>query len=82
MGHERDPSSRRQTPILLRRSLLSEDLRVYAVFDYTVQDEKNAVVAKSGGKEDVTQDFLRCAAEQWPHLVEEGYIEKADQEDS
>lgn len=73
MGHERDPSSRRRTPIRLASSDLTGDLRVYALFDYTMDGD--ALVAKTGGKEDVTQDFLAVAAEQWPHLVEEDYIE-------
>lgn len=51
---------------------------MYAVFDYTVKNDGKAIVVKSGGKEDVTNDFLRVAAEQWPHLVQEGYIEVED----
>lgn len=49
---------------------------MYAVFDYTVDGE--GITAKSGGKEDITQNFLQIAAKQWPHLVEEGHIEKRE----
>lgn len=75
-----DPQSKRKTPILLRPSMLTEGLTVYALFDYRVDGD--AVVAKTGGKEDVTQQFLQVAAKKWPHLVEEGYIEKVDEEDT
>lgn len=63
-------TQKRRNPILLRASRLF-GFHVYALRRY--RQEGQAVVASD--KDDVTNDFLAIAAEQWPHLVKEGHIQ-------